>query len=217
MVSAARQWDRRVDGACLTRDGSGRDAAIGIHGSGEARCASKAHDGGSAGGRWSRRLGLCFEGLLEDGAEAGEFVERSLTQLMRHVAADESGQFASCCHDGVFGSDRRVGDVFMLVENGGGNAGVAGVFHPDDPGAVVLERCAEDVAFATVLGESLAPVGFVVNKGFHSDGNEGSSVVVMGPVDVGVGGDLGEHVRLLQGKELAFGLRDGLAPQVAWE
>ena len=105
----------------------------------------------------------------------------------------------------------------MLVENGGGDAGAAGVFHPDDPGAVVLERCAEDVAFATVLGESLAPVGFVVHKGFHADGNEGSSVVVMSSVDVGVGGDLGEHVGLPQEKELAFGLRDGLAPKVAWE
>ena len=34
---------------------------------------------------------------------------------------------------------------------------------------------------------------------------------------MGVGGDLGEHVRLPQEKELAFGLRDGLAPEVAGE
>ena len=39
----------------------------------------------------------------------------------------------------------------------------------------------------------------------------------MGPVDVGVGGDLGEHVGLPQEKELEFGLRDGLAPEVAGE
>ena len=105
----------------------------------------------------------------------------------------------------------------MLVENGGGNAGAAGVFHPDDPGAVVLERCAEDVALAAVLGEGLASVGLIVDERFHSDGHEGRGVVVMGPVDMGVCGDLGEHVGLPQEKELAFGLRDGLAPEVAGE
>ena len=100
---------------------------------------SKANDGGVA-GRWRRRrLGFRLEGLLEDGAEAGEFVERSFPELMRHVAADESGKLARSCHDGVFGSDRRIGDVLVLVENCGGHAGTAGVFHPDDPSAVVLE------------------------------------------------------------------------------
>ena len=64
----------------------------------------------------------------------------------------------------------------------------------------MLERCAEDVALAAVLGEGLASVGLVVDEGFHSSGNEGRGVVVMSPVDVGVGGDLGEHVGLPQEK-----------------
>ena len=56
-----------------------------------------------------------------------------------------------------------------------------------------------------------------MDEGFHSDGHQGRGVVVVGPVDVGVGEDLREQVGLPQEKELAFGLRDGLAPKVAWE
>ena len=133
------------------------------------------------------------------------------------MAADESGKLARSCQAGVFGGDRRIGDVLVLVENCGGHLGAAGVFHPDDPSTVVLERCAKDVALAAVLGKGLASVGLIVDERFHSDGHEGRGVVVMGPVDVGVGGDLGEHVGLTQEKELAFGLRDGLAPDVAGE
>ena len=105
----------------------------------------------------------------------------------------------------------------MLVEDCGGHAGAAGVFHPDNPCAVVLEGSAEDVALAAVLGEGLAPVGLVVEERFHSDRHEGRGVVFMGPVGVGAGGDLGENVGLPQEKEFVFGLRDGLAPEVTGE
>ena len=136
---------------------------------------------------------------------------------MRHVAADEGDEVSRGRHDGVFGSNRRVGDVLVLVENRGGDARAAGVFHPDDPRAIVFKGGAEDVALAAVLGEGLAPVGLVVDEGFHPDGHEGRGVVVVGPVDMSVGGDLWEQIGLSQEKQLAFGLRDDLAPQVARE
>ena len=56
-----------------------------------------------------------------------------------------------------------------------------------------------------------------MDKGFHPDGHKRRGVVVVGPVDVGVGGDLQEQVGLSQEKQLSFSLRDDLAPQVARE
>ena len=53
--------------------------------------------------------------------------------------------------------------------------------------AVVFEGGAKDVALAAVLGEGLAPAGLVMDKRFHSDGHKGCGVVVVDPVDVGVG------------------------------
>ena len=65
----------------------------------------KANDGGVAGGRRRWRLRLPCDGLLEDGAEAGEFVERSCAELIGHVAADESGELARRRHNGVLRID----------------------------------------------------------------------------------------------------------------
>ena len=57
--------------------------------------------------------------------------------------------------------------------------------------------------------------GLVVDKRFHTNGNKGCGVVVVSPVDVGVGGDLGEHVAPASGEGAGvFGLRDDLAPEV---
>ena len=81
----------------------------------------------------------------------------------------------------------------------------------------MLEECAEDEAFAAVFGKGFTLVGLVMDEGFHPNGNKGRGVVVVGAVDVGVGGDLGEHVGLSKEKELAFGMRDCLAPEVARE
>ena len=47
------------------------------------------------------------------------------------------------------------------------------LFHPHDPGAVVFEGFSQDMAFAAMLGKHFSAARFVVDKGFHSDGNKG--------------------------------------------
>ena len=74
----------------------------------------------------------------------------------------------------------------MLVVDCRGDARGACVCHPHCPSAVVVERGAQDKALAAVFGKSAATFGFVVDEGFHANGDERSCVVVMGAVHVGV-------------------------------
>ena len=74
----------------------------------------------------------------------------------------------------------------MLVKNCRRDARGACIFHPHFPSAVVVERGTQDKALAAVFGESAATFGFVVDEGFHANGDEGSCVVVMGALHVGV-------------------------------
>ena len=57
----------------------------------------------------------------------------------------------------------------------------------------------------------------VLDKGFHSDGDERRRVVVVGTIHVGLGGDFRVKTGLLYEEELTFGLWDGLAPQMERE
>ena len=50
----------------------------------------------------------------------------------------------------------------------------------------MVELGAQDKALAAVFGEGAATFGFVVDEGFHANGDERSCVVVMGAVHVGV-------------------------------
>ena len=84
----------------------------------------------------------------------------------------------------------------MYVENCGGDACGSRVFHPHGPGAVVVKLGAEDKAFAAVFGECVSMLWIIVDEGFHADGDEGSGVVVVWAVHVGVGGNFGVCFRL---------------------
>ena len=51
----------------------------------------------------------------------------------------------------------------------------------------MLEGCSEDIAFAAMIGERFSAAQFVVNEGFHSDGNKGLCVIVMWVIHICVG------------------------------
>ena len=55
----------------------------------------------------------------------------------------------------------------------------------------MVKRGAEDKAFDTVFGECASTLWLVVDEGFHADGDEGSGVIVVWAVHVGVGGNFG--------------------------
>ena len=61
------------------------------------------------------------------------------------------------------------------------------VCQPHCPSVVVVEQGAEDKALAAVFGKSAATFRFVVDEGFHANGDKGSCVVVVEAVHVGVG------------------------------
>ena len=75
----------------------------------------------------------------------------------------------------------------MFVEDCGGEACGAIILHPHGPGAVVVKRGVEDENFATVFGKGAATFWFVMDGGFHADGDEGSCLVVVWAVHVGLG------------------------------
>jgi len=81
----------------------------------------------------------------------------------------------------------------------------------------VFEGCAEDESLITMLGEGLATLGLFMHKRLHADGDEWVGVVVVGTVDVRVCREVGMDIGLLEEEKLAFGLRDGLTPEVERE
>ena len=50
----------------------------------------------------------------------------------------------------------------------------------------MVERGTQEKSLAAVFSEGAATFRFVVDEGFHANGDEGSYVVVMGAVHVGV-------------------------------
>ena len=87
--------------------------------------------------------------------------------------------------------DGRVCEIFVYVEDCGGDVCWLRVFHPHGLGVVVVKRGAEEKAFAAVLGECVLMLWLVLDKGFHADKDEGIDVVVVWAVHVGVGGNFG--------------------------
>ena len=64
-----------------------------------------------------------------------------------------------------------------------------------------------------MFGPRLSSVRFVVDEGFHADGDEGECRVVVWAVEGRVGGYFWVNVALAEEEELAFRLRYYLAPQ----
>ena len=78
----------------------------------------------------------------------------------------------------------------MFVEDCGRDACVSRVFHPHGTGLVVVKRGAEDKSFAAVFGKCASTIWLVVDEGLHANGDEGSGVIVLWSVHVGVGGNV---------------------------
>ena len=138
-----------------------------------------------------RRCARCiifdlWHALLEDVAEAFKVVEIGGAEVLRHAAFDLFGELFGCCKYAVGRGDSGRCEVLVLVKNCRRDARGACIFHPHGPSALVVKRGAQDKALAAVFGKNAAMFGFVVDEGFHANGDEGSCVVVMGAVHVGV-------------------------------
>ncbi len=84
----------------------------------------------------------------------------------------------------------------MFEEDCGRDTGGAQSWCPYFPAAVVLVGCADDIPLGAVLGKRFAAVGFVVDKGFHAQGDERVCVVVMMTVEMRMGGNVGVCIGL---------------------
>ena len=60
----------------------------------------------------------------------------------------------------------------------------------------MVKRGSKYKAFAAVFGKCALTLWLVVDKGLHANGDEGSGVVVVWVVHVGVGGNVGGYFRL---------------------
>ena len=132
-----------------------------------------------------------WQAFVQDAVKLLKVIKICGAKVVGHVAFDFFRELFGCSNHAVSRGDGGRGEVLMLMENRRGDARSASVRHPHCPSAVVVKRGAEDKALAAVFGESTAPFGFVVDEGFHANGDEGSCVVVMGAVHVGVSGDFG--------------------------
>ena len=102
-----------------------------------------------------------------------------------------SSNFWGYCDDAVGRGDSRGCERFLFVENCGGDACGARVFHQHSPGVVVVERGANAVPFAAVFGECLPMLWRFIDECFHVDGDEGCGIVVVWAIHMDVGRDLG--------------------------
>ena len=77
----------------------------------------------------------------------------------------------------------------------------------------MLGRRSEDPALGCVFGPGPALFWFVMDQGFHTDGDEGERRVIMRAVEMCVVSNFRTCVALAEEEVLPFCLRDGLAPE----
>ena len=118
-------------------------------------------------------------------------IEIGGAEVLRHASYDFFQEFFGCRKNAVGRGDSGRCEVFMLVKNCYGDVCGVGIFHPHGPGTILVKRCAQDKSFAAVFGNSAATFRLVVDEGFYADKDEGSCVVVMWAVHVGIGRDFG--------------------------
>ena len=136
--------------------------------------------------------------LLEDCAKAFKVVKVCLTEVMCHATFDTIVQFSSCCNDSVFRGDRRVHEIFVLVEDCDSDLYGPHSLHPHLPGAVVVETNAYDVPFAVMLYKCASTFGLVLDKCFHANGNNGCGIVVVWTIHASVVGEIRAYLGLVE-------------------
>ena len=128
-----------------------------------------------------------WHALLEDVAKAFKVVEIGGAKVLRHKAFDLFRELFGCCKHAFGKGDSGRCEVLVLVKNCCRDARRACIFHSHGPSAVVVKRCAQDKTLAVMFGEGASTFWLVMDKSFHANGDEGSCVVVMGALHVGVG------------------------------
>ena len=77
--------------------------------------------------------------LFEDVAEAFKVVKVCGAELLRHAAFDFFREFLSCCENAVDRGDGESCEVFLFVEDCGGDSCGTSILHTHGLGAVVVK------------------------------------------------------------------------------
>ena len=109
--------------------------------------------------------------------------------MLGHLILECVGKFFCGVKYNVFGCDGDIGEVSVFVENHARYSCCTCRLDPQVPALIVLGGCAEPIVFDTVFGKGFVSVGLFVDEGFHADGDEWHSIVVMGAIEVGIYGD----------------------------